>query len=67
MTETRTYVVPDVACSHCRAAITSEVGEVSGVDTVDVDLDAKVVTVGGSALDDGAIRAAIHEAGYEVQ
>ena len=67
MTETKTYVVPDMSCGHCRAAIVSEVGEVSGVDSVEVDLDAKVVTVGGSALDDGAIRAAIHEAGYEAQ
>jgi copper chaperone CopZ len=43
------------------------VGAVRGVDSVDVDLDGKRVTVRGSALDDTAVRAAIDEAGYDVQ
>jgi copper chaperone CopZ len=67
MSETRTYVVPDMSCGHCRAAITAEVGEIAGVDAVDVDLETKVVSVSGSDLDDGAIRAAIYEAGYEAR
>jgi copper chaperone CopZ len=67
MSETRTYVVPDMSCGHCRAAITAEVAEVAGVDAVEVDLETKVVSVSGSDLDDGAIRAAIYEAGYEAR
>jgi copper chaperone CopZ len=39
--------------------------EVEGVDDIDVDLEAKLVTVSGSGLDDAALRAAIEEAGYE--
>jgi copper chaperone CopZ len=46
-------------------SIREEVSEVDGVDDVDVDLDAKVVTVRGLELDDAALRAAIAEAGYE--
>jgi copper chaperone CopZ len=46
-------------------SIREEVSEVEGVDEVDVDLDAKLVTVSGQAIDDAAIRAAIREAGYE--
>ena len=61
-----TYTVPGVSCGHCRAAITSEVGKVAGVVSVDVDLDAKRVTVDGAGLDDAALRAAIDEAGYDV-
>ena len=61
-----TYSVPGVSCSHCRVAITSEVGQVAGVENVDVDLDAKRVTVLGDDVDDGAVRAAIAEAGYDV-
>jgi copper chaperone CopZ len=64
--ETRTYSVPGVFCEHCRSAITAEVGAVPGVEAVAVDLDAKRVTVSGSALDDDALRAAIDEAGYDV-
>jgi copper chaperone CopZ len=63
---TATYSVPDISCGHCRTAITSEVSTVAGVETVDVDLDAKTVTVTGEALDETAIVAAIDQAGYEV-
>ena len=55
-----------MTCEHCRAAVTEEVNTVSGVDSVAVDLDSKLVRVSGTALDDAALRAAIDEAGYEV-
>ena len=59
------YRVPAMHCAHCEAAVTEEVGAVAGVDSVEVDLDSKLVTVRGEALDDAAIRAAIDEAGYQ--
>ena len=65
MSETVTYSVPDVHCGHCQKAITEEVSTVDGVESVDVDLQAKRVTIVGSALDDAQLRAAIDEAGYE--
>ena len=65
-TEQLTYSVPGVSCDHCRAAITAEAEKVAGVSSVDVDLDARRVTVAGAGLDDAAIRAAIDEAGYDV-
>ena len=58
--------VPGMSCAHCEAAVTSEVGKVSGVDGVDVDLTTKLVTVSGDGFDLPAITAAIDEAGYEV-
>ena len=63
---TTTYNVPDMSCGHCRDAITHELRAVQGVETVDVDLDAKLVVVSGGELDDTAVRKAIEEAGYEV-
>jgi copper chaperone len=65
VSETTTYTVPAIHCAHCAMSIREEVSEVEGVDEVDVDLDAKLVTVSGRAIDDAAIRAAIREAGYE--
>jgi copper chaperone CopZ len=65
MSETITYSVPDVHCAHCQKAITEEVSAVEGVELVDVDLEAKRVTVAGSGLDDAKLRAALDEAGYE--
>ena len=60
-----TYSVPDMSCDHCKRAVASELLEVGGVESVDVDLDSKRVTVRGSNLDDAALRAAVEEAGYE--
>jgi copper chaperone CopZ len=55
-----------VHCAHCSAAITAEVGKVSGVEGVDVDLEGKVVSVQGAGMSDTELRGAIAEAGYEV-
>lgn len=66
MSEAITYEVPGIHCAHCEAAIKQEVGAVSGVDEVEVDLVTKRVTVRGEPLDDEQLRAAIDEAGYEV-
>ena len=60
------FSVPGVTCEHCRVAISKEVAAVSGVDSVDVDLEQKVVSVHGTGLDDAAVRAAIDEAGYDI-
>ena len=60
------FTVPGISCGHCQAAITHEVNAVDGVSAVDVDLDSKLVTVRGEALDRDDIVAAIDEAGYDV-
>ena len=60
-----TYSVPDLSCDHCKHAVTSELLDVEGVESVVVDLETKLVTVRGSSLDDAMLRSAIDEAGYE--
>ena len=65
MSDTIVYTVPAIHCAHCAMSIREEVSEVEGVEDVAVDLDTKVVTISGRALDDVALRAAIAEAGYE--
>jgi copper chaperone len=63
----KTYTVPGMSCQHCVVAVSEEVSHVEGVESVDVALDAKRVTVRGRDLDDGVLRAAIDDAGYEVE
>jgi copper chaperone len=65
--ETKTFSVPGMHCGHCEAAVTRELEAISGVDAVDVDLEAKLVTVGGEGLEDAALVAAIDEAGYDAE
>ena len=62
-----TYLVKGMSCGHCEASVKQEVGEVAGVSDVAVDLATKLVRVSGQGLDDGAIRAAIDEAGYDAE
>ncbi len=62
---TTTYNVPDISCGHCVQAITGAVSPLDGVESVDVSIDDKTVTVDG-AFDDAAVRAAIDEAGYDI-
>jgi copper chaperone len=61
-----TYRVPGISCAHCEQAIAASVGSVAGVREVRVDLERKLVTVGGEASD-AAVRAAIDDAGYDVE
>jgi copper chaperone len=61
-----TYTVPGMHCPNYEAAIRHELGAVAGVETVEVDLDDKLVTVRGEVLDDTDLRAAIDEAGYDI-
>jgi cation-transporting ATPase V/Cu+-exporting ATPase len=59
-----TLTVPDISCGHCKQAIESAVGVVPDVSAVDVDIDAKTVTVVGGTTD--GIVEAITGAGYAV-
>jgi copper chaperone CopZ len=46
------YTVPEMSCGHGKAAVSSELEEVAGVESADVDLDTKVVIVRGSPCGD---------------
>ena len=59
------YEVAGMTCGHCMVAVTEEVTQVAGVTAVEVDLDAKLVRVHGTGVDDAAVVAAIDEAGYD--
>lgn len=63
----KTYNVPDVSCEHCVAAVNQELRQIDGVANVDVDLDAKTVTVEMSdQVTDEQVIAGLDEAGYDV-
>jgi copper chaperone len=64
---TASYTVVGMTCGHCVSAVTEEVGHVPGVTGVDVDLASGGLTVTSDApVDEGAVRAAVEEAGYSV-
>lgn len=57
------FLVPDMTCGHCKAAIEEAITEAGG--KAEIDLDAKRVTVEG--MDAAAAEAAIRAAGYGPQ
>ena len=64
---TASYTVTGMTCGHCVSAVTQEVSDLPGVTDVQVDLASGGLTVtSDSPVDDGAVRAAVEEAGYEV-
>ena len=67
MTDTMTYRVPGMTCGSCKAAVEGELSAVPGVERAEAVLETKLVTVTGRELSDGALCAAIDEAGYEVE
>jgi copper chaperone len=64
MLPTRSYTVDGMTCGHCRKAVIEQVLQVQGVKGADVDLDSRQLTVAGESFEDGAIQAAVDEAGY---
>ena len=62
----RTYTVTGMTCDHCVASVQEEVGEVTGVRAVEVDLASGLVTVSGEGFSDDAVRGAVAEAGYAI-
>jgi copper chaperone CopZ len=62
-----TYTVTGMTCGHCVRAVTEELSQLPGVAAVQVDLaSGRVEVSSGTALDDGAVRAAVEEAGYQL-
>jgi copper chaperone len=58
--------VPGMTCAHCESAVREELGALSGVAGVEVDIEAKTVVVIGRDLESAALHGAIDEAGFEV-
>lgn len=64
---TAAYTVTGMTCGHCVTAVSTEIGKLTGVSDVRVDLDTGTVTVTSSApLVDAEVAAAVDEAGYEL-
>ncbi|MEV8615199.1 cation transporter [Amycolatopsis sp. NPDC051373] len=66
MTEA-TYTVEGMTCAHCVGAVREEVGEITGVREVDVDLASGAVkVVSEQPLAVAAVSAAVTQAGYRL-
>ena len=66
VSSTEPMIIAGMTCNHCVMSVTEEVSAVPGVTAVEVDLATGRMQVQGEGYDEGAIKAAVAEAGYEV-
>lgn len=63
---TTEYQVTGMTCSHCEMAIRDEVSRIPGVEGIDVSAQSgKLVVQSSAPVDEGAVLAAVDEAGYQ--
>lgn len=65
MIQTAIYLTPGISTGHCRVAITEELAQLDGINSVVVDLEARLVRITAEKIDDYAVIAAVDQAGYE--
>jgi copper chaperone len=59
--------VSGMSCEHCATAVRAEIGGLTGVSDVDVDVASGEVKITADPVpDDAALRAAVDAAGYEL-
>lgn len=60
------YRIEGMSCNHCKLAVEKEVGKLVGMESAEVDLGAKTLTVSYDPTQTNAdkIREAIEEAGF---
>lgn len=62
---TAEYQVTGMTCSHCEMSVREEVGQIAGVDQIEVSAQTgRLVVTASAPLDDAAVLAAVDEAGY---
>jgi len=59
------YQVTGMTCGHCEMSVREEIGQISGVDDIQVSAQTgRLVVTAADDLDDAAVIAAVDEAGY---
>ncbi|WZH53170.1 MAG: heavy-metal-associated domain-containing protein [Nocardioides alkalitolerans] len=62
---TTEFQVTGMTCGHCEAAVREEVGQVAGVESLEVSAETgRLVVTSSAPVDEAAVVAAVDEAGY---
>ncbi|WP_223622940.1 heavy-metal-associated domain-containing protein [Microbacterium sp. EST19A] len=62
---TNEYQVTGMTCGHCEMSVREEVGQIAGVEDIQVSAQTGLLSVTAAAdIDDAQVLAAVEEAGY---
>ena len=64
---TTQFRVTGMTCGHCEISVREEVGELPGVQVLEVDAASGRLVVGGDQVDEAQVLAAVEEAGYTAE
>jgi copper chaperone CopZ len=63
---TAEYQVTGMSCSHCEHAVSTEIGQIAGVEHVEISAaSGRLIVVSSAPVDTAQVVAAVEEAGYE--
>ena len=63
---TTEFRVMGMTCSHCEQAVSTEVGQIAGVQNVEVSAaTGRLVVISSAPVDEAQVVAAVEEAGYQ--
>lgn len=62
MNQTAIYLTPGISTGHCQAAIIEQLAHLDEINSVVVDLEARLVRVTAEQIDDAAVIAAVDQA-----
>ncbi|WP_249645643.1 heavy-metal-associated domain-containing protein [Nocardia sputi] len=66
-TTTSSYIVSGMSCGSCVGKVKSEIGKLSGIDGVDIELaTGRMTVIGAGAIDDALIQDTVETLGYEL-
>lgn len=67
MASTQRIVISGMTCGHCERAVAAELTAIAGVDHVEVSAErGEAVVSAATAVPEADLRAAVDEAGYQV-
>jgi copper chaperone len=58
--------IEGMSCGHCVRHVNNALSEVEGASNIEVNLEGKYAVIEASGVEDGAIKFAVEDAGYDV-
>ena len=57
-------VIKGMTCSHCKMNVEKNIGEISGINSVNADVEKEEVIITGDNIDLGKVKFAVESIGY---
>lgn len=63
----KTIKVNGMTCNHCKANVENNLGSITGIEHIDIDLDSGMVQMTGEDIDLVAVKDKVESIGYQYE